>query len=131
MINPNEIKPSSSLPNFIKAFSNLERSLSSPILEPRDLSGIIKDFEMTYELSWKVLKKKLQAEGHQTLGAKDVYSKAFQLGFIENEGAWLKMIECRNQTAHVYDEAAANAIVVEIQSKFIKCFQALKKLMVL
>ena len=51
----------SSSKNFKKALANLERSLASPISEPRDLSGILKDFEMSYELSWKVLKKRLLA----------------------------------------------------------------------
>lgn len=59
----------SSVTNFFKALENLRRSLSSPITEPRDQSGIIKDFEMTYELSWKSLKKILLVQGHQPLKA--------------------------------------------------------------
>ena len=46
--------------NFKKAHENLLQAVSTPVTEPRDLSGIIKDFEMTYELSWKVLKKVLR-----------------------------------------------------------------------
>lgn len=52
--------------NFKRALQNLKRSIATPVLEPRDLSGIIKDFEMTYELSWKVLKKRLRNDGHET-----------------------------------------------------------------
>ena len=116
----------SSFDNFCKALRNLERSLSTPITEPRDLSGIIKDFEMVYELSWKVLKKVLRNSGHETLGAKDVYSKAFQLGYLEKEQPWLVMIEDRNKTSHVYDEKDAKKIIEHIRSLYIKAFQNLE-----
>ncbi len=97
--------------NFLRALKNLERSLATPIAEPRDASGVIKDFEMTYELSWKVLKKRLRQDGHDTLGAKDVYTKAYQLGYLKSQDVWLSMIESRNQTAHVYDENDAKKII--------------------
>ncbi len=112
----NEVNKSSSQKNFVRAVENLKRSFSEPIREPRDLSGIIKDFEMAYELSWKVLKKILLAAGHQTLGAKDVFTKAYQLNYIKNESVWLSMIEDRNQSAHVYDENDARKILKNMSS---------------
>ena len=118
---------SSSHTNFAKAVANLKRSISTPITEPRDLSGILKDFEMSYELSWKVLKKHLASEGHVTQGAKDVYTKAFQLGMIDSESVWLEMIEDRNQTAHVYDENGAKAICERIKAKYFSLFERLLK----
>lgn len=111
--------------NFRRAFTNLHKSLSTPILEPRDQSGIIKDFEMTYELSWKALKKLLLAAGHQTLGAKDVFTKAYQLGYLPSEKPWLEMIADRNLTSHVYDEASAMQIIVRIQSDYLSAFAEL------
>lgn len=111
--------------NFKKAFSNLKQSLATPITEPRDLSGIIKDFEMTYELSWKSLKKLLLNQGHQTLGAKDVFTKAYQLGYLTDEKTWLNMIEDRNQTPHVYDEHSAKQIVERIKAAYFEKFQEL------
>lgn len=112
--------------NFHRALENLRRSLASPITEPRDLSGIIKDFEMAYELSWKVMKKALLNQGHQTLGAKDVFTRAFQLGVIDSQHPWLQMIEDRNQTSHVYDEASAGQIVERIRSTYLALFDGLK-----
>jgi nucleotidyltransferase substrate binding protein (TIGR01987 family) len=120
--------PQSSEKNFARAFQNLKRAISTPIQEPRDLSGIIKDFEMTYELSWKVLKKKLKSDGHETLGARDVFSKAFQLGYIHHEKSWLMMIEDRNQTSHVYDENDAKLILERIQQNYLGLFDELLKL---
>jgi nucleotidyltransferase substrate binding protein (TIGR01987 family) len=119
---------SSSQVNFIRALQNLERSLATPVAEARDLSGIIKDFEMCYELSWKVLKKILLQQGHQSLGAKDVYTKAYQLNFLNNESNWLSMIDDRNLTSHVYDEQAATAIVEKIRRIYFSELSTLKAL---
>src|SRR4051812_21207210 len=99
---------------FLQKFSNwektvraLEISANDPILKPRDLSGIVKDFEITYELAWKTLKDLLELEGQQTKAAKDVFTQAFKAHYIDNEASWLSMIEDRNLTAHTYDEAFA------------------------
>jgi nucleotidyltransferase substrate binding protein (TIGR01987 family) len=116
-----------SLLSFKKALRNLERSTATPAVEPRDLSGIIKDFEMTYELSWKVLKKILREAGHETLGAKDVYTKAFQLGYLETEQPWLAMIQDRNSTTHVYDEKDARKISDRIKASYLPALQSLEK----
>lgn len=113
---------SSSFENLKRAFDNLQLSISTPIREPRDLSGIIKDFEMVYELSWKVMKKVLQSQGVQTTGPKDVFSKAYQLNLIEDENIWLEMIESRNQAAHVYDKKSAEKIVSRVKNIYIDLF---------
>ena len=118
------LQSSSSFENLKKSFQNLTRSLSTPVTEPRDLSGIIKDFEMVYELSWKVLKKKILEDGHQSLGAKDVFTKAYQLGYLGEQDVWLEMIVDRNQAAHVYDEKMASQIVERIRNKYAPLFAA-------
>ncbi len=118
---------SKSFENFLKALKNLERSLATPPKEHRDLSGIIKDFEMAYELSWKVLKKNLLEQGHQTQGAKDVYTQAYRLNLIDRSDEWVRMIEDRNQTSHVYDEAAAQVIIARIRDPYLALFQDLAK----
>ena len=125
MSDNSKIHASSSYLNFVRALQNLKRSVSSPILEPRDLSGIIKDFEMTYELSWKVLKKVLLEAGHQSLGSKDVFTQAYRLGYLSNENVWLRMIEDRNHAAHVYDEEEARKITSTIISDYVQTFEGL------
>lgn len=109
---------STSFVNLERAFRNLERSLATPVTEPRDLSGIIKDFEMVYELSWKVLKKFLESEGLQAAGPRDVFTRAFQTGYIDREATWLAMIDDRNQAAQVYDEAKAKTIVDRVWADY-------------
>lgn len=80
---------------------------------------------MTYELSWKVLKKTLREAGHETLGAKDVFTKAYQLGYLNEEDVWLKMIEDRNQTSHIYDESHARKIADKVKDDYIDSFEIL------
>jgi nucleotidyltransferase substrate binding protein (TIGR01987 family) len=115
---------SQSFTNLKKAYASLQRSLSTPVTEPRDLSGIIKDFEMVYELSWKVLKRRLADDGTSTQGPKDVFTKAYQLGYIADEERWLGMIADRNQANHVYDEAQARTIVDRVRQTYADLFTA-------
>ncbi len=120
-------KTSSSWQNFCRALLALERSIALPIREARDLSGVIKDFELVYELSWKVLKKLLLEEGHTTLGAKDVYTKAYKLSYLDAEAIWLQMIQDRNTSTHIYSEATAQKLVEHIKTQYLEAFKNLHK----
>lgn len=73
------------------------------------------------------MKKKLREEGHETLGAKDVFTKAFQLGYLPSESPWITMIADRNQTSHVYDEADAKRIADRVRADYLPAFLGLRK----
>jgi len=113
--------------NFSKALRALEKSVAQPVVEPRDLSGIIKDFEITYELSWKSLKALLEKQGHESGTAKNVFAKAYQLRLLGDEKIWLDMIEDRNLTVHTDDEKLAKELCAHIRSSYVPVFQALEK----
>ena len=113
--------------NFSKALRALEQSIALPVANPRDLSGIIKDFEIVYELSWKSLKAFLEKQGHETGTAKNVFSKAYQLHLLGDEKVWLNMIDDRNLTIHTYDEGLAKTLADHIRSWYVPAFQALEK----
>lgn len=53
MTKPPDRRFESQKKNLGKALQALDASVSQPVAEPRDLSGIVKDFEIAYELSWK------------------------------------------------------------------------------
>ena len=116
-----------SLKNFDKALAALSVSVATPAVEPRDLSGIIKDFEIVYELTWKTLKKFLEEQGHETTSARDVFSKGFQLSILESQEPWLEMIADRNLTVHTYDENLASQMVSRIKNVYVVCFVQLQK----
>jgi nucleotidyltransferase substrate binding protein (TIGR01987 family) len=114
--------------NFNRAMNSLEESASAPILVKRDLSGVIKDFELAYELAWKALKLFLAEKGHETQSARSVFAMAYQLGYLLEEKVWLDMIQDRNLTVHTYDETFAKEMVDRIKLQYISELSLLKSL---
>jgi nucleotidyltransferase substrate binding protein (TIGR01987 family) len=111
--------------NLQKAFKALEVSTQTPISEPRDLSGIIKDFEIVYELAWKALKAFMELQGHETKSAKDVFAQAYQLHYLSQESVWLQILADRNLTVHTYDETFARQMCDRIRADYVPAFRAL------
>ncbi len=111
--------------NFRRAVAALDRSATTPITEPRDLSGIVKDFELVYELSWKTLKKVLEAAGHSPGTAREVYQVAYQTGFVQDESGWVEMIDDRNRTVHTYNETFARELAGRIRDRYLPLFRDL------
>ena len=95
--------------DYLSAFSQLEKALAQPYNEfIRD--SVIQRFEFTYELSWKMLKLKLQGEGIEAKTPKQVFQEALQAGFIQDGNAWSSMQLQRNLTTHTYDEKLAVSV---------------------
>lgn len=113
--------------NLVRAFDALQRSLSTPIEDERDLAGIIKSFEIVYELSWTMLKHKLEYSGIVTQGPRDAIRKAWQNDMlpVESESTWTDMIRDRNLTVHTYDEGFAREMVTRIRTMYFPAFENL------
>lgn len=79
--------------------------------------ALVQAFEIILELSWKVLKDYLENEGYtEVQTGKRALRQAFQDGMIENGEAWLRALEMRNHTSHIYDVSILeelNSFVVE------------------
>lgn len=80
-----------------------------------DLAGLLRDaavqrFEFTFELAWKLLAKLQSSVGLPVAGPRPVLRRAYAAGWIDDETEWLTMLDDRNQTTHVYDEALAVAL---------------------
>lgn len=114
--------------NYKKALAALRLATQTPIKEPRDLSGIIKDFELTYELGWKCLKKFLENQGHETTSAREAFSKAYELGLIDSEKTWLSVLKDRNLTVHTYNQQFAEEMCKRIKDHYVVEFSTLEKL---
>ena len=80
--------------------------------------ALVQAFEILIELSWKVLKDYLENEGYtEVQTGKRAFRQAFQDRIIENGEIWLKALEIRNSTSHIYDVSILeelNIFVVEI-----------------
>jgi nucleotidyltransferase substrate binding protein (TIGR01987 family) len=108
--------------NYKKALSQLRFAIE--LSGKRELSvleqqGLIQSFEYTHELAWKTLKDFLENRGALDLyGSRDVTRMAFSNGLLHDGEIWMEMIQCRNQTTHLYDETLVAQIAFKIQSSY-------------
>ena len=98
----------------------LERLVELVEHEDRDkvdyiIDATIQRFEFVIELYWKVLKKILAYEKVDATSPRDVIKNAYRFELIDDEKAWLAMLDDRNQTSHVYREEDALEIFCHIQ----------------
>lgn len=91
------------------------------------IDGTIQRFEFTFELSWKLMKAVLEQNGIQAGTPRDVIKEAYKTGMIGDGQAWIKMLESRNQTAHIYNITKAREIYRKIKNSYKKLFTALEK----
>ena len=116
--------------NYKKALAQLTKFIDKGELNELEKQGLIQAFEYTHELAWNLLKDYLQDQGIQNItGSKDSVRAAFRVGLIEDGESWMDMIKDRNQTVHTYNEATAEAIITNIQTRFFALFVALGKKM--
>lgn len=106
--------------NYKKALSNLETGLeiaSEKELNILEKQGLLKSFEFTFELSWKVMKDYLSEQGIQgIIGSRGAFRNAYENGLISEGQTWLDMIEDRNVISHDYDEEAAETVISKIEA---------------
>jgi len=102
-----------------------EKEMSGMSKEARDTikAGVIQNFEFTYELCWKFMKRWLEINLGSTyvdgVSRKELFRIAAEHQIINNVEEWMEYHECCNKTAHIYDLAIANE-VFETAVKFIK-----------
>jgi nucleotidyltransferase substrate binding protein (TIGR01987 family) len=88
-----------------------------------ELQGAVQAFEVTQELSWKVMKDFLESQGKTDLfGSKTVVREALNVGLILNGEEWLRTIESRNKTSHVYDEKEILMILEIVFNQYLSIF---------
>lgn len=102
-----------SISNLIKLQEEMIFLLDQPSLSNAEKAGLIKFFELSYELCWKTLKRVLLL--HQSIdvksGTKDIFREAAKAGYIADPNIWFEFIEDRNETVHAYNESTVNSII--------------------
>jgi len=85
-------------------------------------AGVIQNFEFTYELCWKFMQRWLQVNLGSAYVAGVSRRQLFRLGaehrLISDVNRWMEYHDARNETAHTYDENAAED-VFEAAQKFL------------
>ena len=72
--------------------------------------GVIGQFNLTFELSWKAVKETLMLYGVDVANTgtpREILKAAFKINFLSDEDIWLDMLKKRNISIHVYDETSA------------------------
>ena len=118
------------LRHFEKALGRLrmgvELSRQRPLSEIEQ-QGLIKAFEFTHELAWKVIKDYFEYQGNASImGSRDATREAFQRGLITAGEDWMEMIKSRNMTSHTYNQEIADEISEKVVEVYFALLQELR-----
>lgn len=75
--------------------------------------SVIQRFEFTVELSWKALKRYLEAYGLEKvdgLSNREFFRIGFEQGLLRDADTWMEYLHCRNLSSHTYDPATAERV---------------------
>ena len=85
------------------------------------LEGVIQRFEFTFELSWNLLKDRLEYDGLviATVTPRNVLREAYRAKLIDDCETWIDMLIDRNLMSHTYDFDKFKAVVENIHSRYL------------
>ena len=70
-------------------------------------TGVIGQFNLTFELAWKALQAVLKihgALGAETGSPREILQLGYKMGFVDDSAVWLLMLKRRNLSVHIYNE---------------------------
>lgn len=91
---------------------------AAPIAEKDVIrAGVIQNFEFTYELCWKFMKRWLEehvgAAYVDGVPRRELFRLAAESRLLTDVDRWMDFHRARNRTSHTYDTAAAEAVYQE------------------
>ena len=109
----------SSLQRALRSFVSAEKIYSfrvdSVVDEERELlrAGVIQNFEFTYELCWKFMKRwiemNISPESVDGVTRRELFRQAAENKLIVDVDLWMEFHQARNSASHIYDEEVAEA----------------------
>ena len=93
-------------------------------------TGVIGQFNLTFELAWKALQEILRLHGAEeadTGSPREILQLGYKLGFVNDSAVWLLMLKNRNTSVHIYNEQEVDEMILLIRDSFIPAFVALEK----
>ena len=111
--------------SFCRSLSNLQKSKLADPKADFVLEGTIQNYNLTFDLSWKVMKDILvqyyAITGFVTGSPREVLREAFKANLISDE-AWMEMLKVRNELTHDYDCEIVKTHCDAIVKKYIDLF---------
>ena len=119
------------LDNFSSCLDVLRRA-DFEITEENEIyrTGIIGQFNLTFELAWKALQEILKlhgAAGAEAGSPREILQLGYKLGFLNDSAVWLLMLKKRNVSVHLYNEDDIDEMILLVRDSFIPAFSALEK----
>lgn len=119
------------LDNFSNCLTIL-RNADFKLADNNDIyrTGVIGQFNLTFELAWKALQEILRlhgAEGADTGSPREILQLGYKLGFVNDSAVWLLMLKKRNTSVRIYNEQEVDEMILLIRDSFIPAFVALEK----
>ena len=122
------------LENFTNSLSILAEA-DFKLAEENDIyrTGIIGQFNLTFELAWKALQEIMRlhsVEGTATGSPREILQLGYIIGFIIDSEVWLLMLKKRNTSVHIYNEDEIDEMIMLIRDSFIPAFIVLRDMLV-
>ena len=124
--------------SFMKKLDNFSNCLA--VLKKADFefaneneiyrTGIIGQFNLSFELAWKALQEVLKLHGAieaETGSPREILQLGYKMGFLDDSAVWLLMLKKRNTSVHIYNEDEVDELLLLIRDSFIPVFSVLEK----
>lgn len=116
--------------SFCKSLKNLKKSLNADPKADFVLEGTVQNFNLTFDISWKVMKdiliKELEILDFAAGSPRETLRQAFVNGMIDND-RWMQMLRVRNQLAHDYDGTLAAKSFQDIIKVYYPLFEKFRE----
>lgn len=92
-------------------------------------TGVIGQFNLTFELAWKALQSVLRvhgAAGAETGSPREIFQLGYKLGFVDDSAVWLTMLKKRNLFVHIYNDDEIDEMLLLIRDSFIPALAVLQ-----
>lgn len=102
--------------NALNALKALKQMMARDINDEAVQDSIIKRFEFTVELCWKLYKRFFELSSHKLNSPKSVFRELLQYEILNEDEIHLalEMIDARNTTAHEYNATKAKDLIKSI-----------------
>lgn len=91
-------------------------------------TGIVGQFNLTFELAWKALQAVLRlhnVSGAETGSPLSILKLGYKCGFLADSEVWIFMHKKRNVATHEYSEEDIDALIILIRDSFVPAFENL------
>lgn len=93
-------------------------------------TGIIGQFNLTFELAWKALQETLKLHGVEeasTGSPREILQLGYKVGFVSDSSVWLLMLKKRKTSVHIYNEDEIDEMILLIRDTFLPAFTILEE----